>query len=453
MAEWASNFNIGNNEEYAQGFFEASTIYLEHLRKYINDFNITGNIKIWTAGYSRGGATVNLAAGRIDDGLVNGENILSDNVKYTKDDIYAYSFEPPAGKIIKSDDNEIFEKGINYSNIYCILNLNDPVPFVAPSDFNFIRYGTDLFLPDIITDLEYEKHLDLVKSRMKDLTNYDVIGDYKIDQFKDESIVSFLNKIKSPYVNVTPYMYLNDFISTLCSALGSKDKYVEVLQNTVMELFKFLYSHVSAKESAINLAINFGKSILLNDSDEVLLYDLQNNPGRLLDDLDPLLLSAFKKIDVNLSMNDVKILTKQLLIVLVNILFSENGFVKLRTLINMTNVGILGSAHIPELLLTHITSLDDNYESSDLVIKNSFNILYLTTDSEFELRINDDKYIYFDDGNINSKLAIKISGNTYMIYIPENTEFEISSNGSYSYELYNHNNSYLNDKLIKQFNN
>ena len=81
MSEWASNFNIGNNNEFAQGFFDASEIYLNFLREYIEKYDITGNIKIWTAGYSRGGAAVNLATGRIDDGLVDNKNIISDEVK------------------------------------------------------------------------------------------------------------------------------------------------------------------------------------------------------------------------------------------------------------------------------------------------------------------------------------------------------------------------------------
>ncbi len=449
LNEWASNFKLGNNEDFAEGFFEASEIYLNFLKKYIDDYSITGNIKIWTAGYSRGGAVVNLASGRIDDGLVEGKNIISEQVNYTKDDIYAYSFEPPAGKIVKSDDEDIFEKGENYSNIFSIINLNDPVPFVAPYGFSFIRYGTDMFLPDIITDLNYQDHIDLVKKRMSKLDNASLVGEYKLDKFKDESTISFLNKFKSPYINVTPYVYLNDLLPVICSSIGSKEEYVENLQGTLMELFDFLYSHISPKESIINLGIDMGKSFLINDGDGVVLYDLQNNIGNFRKDFEPLLFMALKKIDVNLTKEDFKKLTYALVSLFTGILFSGDGFVKLRSLINMENIGILGSAHIPEILLTHITSLDDNYDSSGLTVKNSFNIIRLSADSEFELEISGEKYVYFEDGNIVSKFVMKKEMDEYVIYIPSNTDFKINSNGHYSYNLYCHNNSYLNDRLIE----
>ena len=92
LAEWGSNFMLGESGEFATGFNEASEIYLDTLRSYISENNIKGKIKIWAAGYSRGGAGTNLAIGKIDDGLRNNVNILSEDVTYTKDDIYAYCF-------------------------------------------------------------------------------------------------------------------------------------------------------------------------------------------------------------------------------------------------------------------------------------------------------------------------------------------------------------------------
>lgn len=449
LAEWASNFTIGKNEDFAQGFFDASEIYLEFLKDYIKEFNIKGNIKLWTSGYSRGGAAVNVACGRIDDGLVNNINILSDDVSYTKDDIYAYSFEPPAGKIIKSEDNEIFEKGINYSNIFSIINLNDPVPFVAPRNFNFIRYGNDLFLPDIITDLDYQKHINLVSKKMKKMPNYKVVGDYLINTFKDESLINILNIPKSQYINVSPYLYLNDLISLICELVGTKDNYVDNVQNTITELFTFLYSKLTPKDSLINLGISFGKNIIRDDPNEVILYDLQNNIKQFTKDLEPLLYGAFKSLDINLELKDVSSLIKNIAKLLGEILLSEKGISKIRAMINSANVKAIGSAHIPELLLCHITSLDNLYENSSLNVKSSFNIITINDDLEFELTIKGDKYIFFENGNINSKLSIKKLNKGYEIYIPSDAQFTITSNNKISYDIYNHNNKYLNDVLLE----
>ena len=222
------------------------------------------------------------------------------------------------------------------------------------------------------------------------------------------------------------------------------------MQNPIMEFFKFLFSHLSAKDSAINLAINIGKNFLMDDLEEVVLYDLQNNQVKFIKDLEILVFKAFKKIDFKISVSDVRTLTSEVLKLFTDILLSENGFVTLRSLINMTNISILGSAHVPELLLTHITSLDDNYDSSGLNVKDSFNIIKVYTDNEFELSIDGDEYIYFEDGNIVSNLVMKETSEGYEIYIPANTEFKITSNSTLTYELYNHNNSYVNDNLIQQ---
>lgn len=450
LAEWASNFTIGHNNKFAQGFYDASEIYLTALREYINEFNIKGKIKIWTSGYSRGGAAVNIAAGRIDDGLYENMNIISDNVQYTKDDIYAYSFEPPAGRIIQdTKSNEIFEKGINYSNIYSVLNLNDPVPFVAPINYSFVRYGTDLFLPDIITDLDYENQINLVKAKMNKLKNKDTIGTYSINNFTEASLFTPLNRINNRYVNPSLHVYLNDLIALLCNVLGNKDNYVDSLQTTITELFKFIYTNVSPKESIINLGINFGKSILLEDSDEVLFYDIQHNLDKFAKDFDPLLFNALKKYDLNLTHKEIENVIKGISKLLYNLLLAENGISIIKPLISQTNIKALGSAHIPELLLCHISSLDSHYESSNLKVKESYNILNIHTEGNFELKINGKTYIYFENNEIRSSLAIKKLSDGYSIYLPSDAEFEINNNNKdLIYSLYNHNPKYLEDRLL-----
>ena len=450
LSEWASNFTIGKNEDFAQGFYDASNIYLHFLKEYINTYNITGKIKIWTSGYSRGGAVVNLSSGRIDDGLLENKNILSDKVTYTKDDIYAYCFEAPAGRITHSTD-EIFEKGENYSNIYNVLNLNDPVPFVAPRAFNFVRYGNDLFLPDIITDINYQNQINIVKKKLKKLPNYKNVGDYKLDGFKDESIISFMNS-ESLYKNMTPYLFLNNFIDLLCEILESKDTYVEKYQDLITEIFKMIYKSYSPKESIINIGINFGKSFLLSDPNEITLFDLQYNRSQFIKDIQPILYNTFKKLDINITFNDVTNLVKNTSLLIAKILFAEEGFQTIKPIINLENLKIIGSAHIPELLLTHITSLDPKYENSNLEIKSSFNIMYITTTDEFELTIDNNKYIYFENGEINSKLSLKKINDGYAVYLPTDANYKLSTKGKLSYELYNHNNKYLSDKLIKSEN-
>ncbi len=444
LSEWSSNFKIDMNDDFAQGFFDASEIYLNHLKDYIQKYEIKGHIKIWTAGYSRGGATVNIVAGRIDDALKNNQNIISNEVTYTKDDIYAYSFEAPAGKIATLNGNEIIEKGNDYSNIFTVLNLNDPVPFVAPLDYSFVRYGTDLFLPDIITDLNYEKQINTVKAKMKDLPNYKTVGDYQIDMFGKE------NTKHLKYANMSIYPVLSEFISNLCEAIGTKEDYVNKIQPAVRGIFELLYEKTSPRESLINLGINIGRYLVLYDINGVFLYDLQHNVKKFIKDLRPILNDAIKLLNQELDTDSLTTLITTLLSAITEIVKLPGGFDSIRPLIHMNNLKALGSAHIPELLLCHITSLDHNYNDTDLKVTNSFNKLIIKTKSEFSLLINNKEYVYFENNELKSNFVTKIEEDRYIIYLPSNVDFVVDKkNNIFEYELYNHNNKYKDEVLVK----
>ena len=67
--EWASNFTLQSANDpiwYHSGFYEASQKELNFLKTYIQQNNITGNIKLWITGYSRASATANLTAATLD---------------------------------------------------------------------------------------------------------------------------------------------------------------------------------------------------------------------------------------------------------------------------------------------------------------------------------------------------------------------------------------------------
>lgn len=450
LSEWSSNFKIGTNDKFAQGFYEASEIYLNHLKSYIETFNVEGHIKIWTAGFSRGGASVNIACGRICDGLKNNENIISSKVSYDKDDIYAYSFEAPRGKVASVSGNEIIEKGNDYSNIHNVLNLNDVVPFVAPYAYSFVRYGTDLFLPDIITDLNYETQIKTVKKRIKSLPNYTVIGDYSLDKFSDTSKFSILN-FKSKYVNFSAYPFLSDFVDRLCEGIGTRSDYVDKIEPAIRDIFELLYEKLSPRESLINFGISIGKNILLYDMNEVLLFDLQHNRERFIKDLDPILTAAFRLMNKEINVKELTTLVKTMLESVLNILSTKGGFDLIRPLLNFDNLKAIGGAHLPELALSHVTALDSYYNNSNLTLKSSFNKLIIKTSNKFELLINNERYVYFNDNEILSKLVLKHEDDTYIIYLPSDVEFSINSfNNELEYELYNHNNKYLNEVLIRR---
>ena len=122
--EWVSNFNIGKNTTH-RGFELAEKELNTSVNNYIKNNNITGKIKYWITGHSRGAAVANLYAKRL-----NGSG------KKTK--VYAYTFATP--RVSRQ------AKLNGYENIFNYLNTGDFVTEVSPSKWGFKRYGNDIFI-------------------------------------------------------------------------------------------------------------------------------------------------------------------------------------------------------------------------------------------------------------------------------------------------------------------
>ena len=125
--EWQSNMTPGGGELH-KGFLSASQLVIDRLAGYILTNGIEGNIKVWISGFSRAAAVSNVTAGLlVRDGM------------FPKENVYAYTFATPAAVHNPPQSG--------YENIFNILNPMDVVPQVMPYDWDFARFGTDLFIP------------------------------------------------------------------------------------------------------------------------------------------------------------------------------------------------------------------------------------------------------------------------------------------------------------------
>ena len=89
--EWAGNFIVGDGDIH-QGYKDARDEILRYLKKYIEDNDIKGNLKIWTAGWSRGAAVTNMLGGFFAGG---GIEYFGENVTITPEDVYCYTIGTP----------------------------------------------------------------------------------------------------------------------------------------------------------------------------------------------------------------------------------------------------------------------------------------------------------------------------------------------------------------------
>ncbi|MBR4906127.1 MAG: hypothetical protein IKZ44_04665 [Clostridia bacterium] len=125
--EWQSNMTPGSGELH-KGFLSASQLVIDRLAGYILTNGIEGNIKVWISGFSRAAAVSNVTAGLlVRDGM------------FPKENVFAYTFATPAAV------HNAPQSG--YENIFNIINPMDVVPQVMPYDWDFARFGTDLFIP------------------------------------------------------------------------------------------------------------------------------------------------------------------------------------------------------------------------------------------------------------------------------------------------------------------
>ncbi len=146
-SEWAGNFNVynpGSGTEHV-GFEMAFDQVREDFHDYLAENNITGKVKIWITGYSRGAAVANLTAA-----YLNELSQIIGSIQFSNSDVYAYTFETP------QNTKSTHVSDAFHRNIFNIINPIDLVPKVAFSKWGYSRYGTTYYLPSSETTTGYE---------------------------------------------------------------------------------------------------------------------------------------------------------------------------------------------------------------------------------------------------------------------------------------------------------
>ena len=257
-AEWGDNFVLGA-EGNAEGFDNNADKCLAFAKDYIASQGISGDIKVWTVGYSRGATIANLAAAKLIDAP---NEYLGDEIELTSDNLYAYTCGTPQGADINNDPHN--EK---YSGIFTRYLNTEFASLMAPEEMGFTRYG--VCNPEF--DLLYkEENYD------KMMENLGVINGYVHDTY-DASINSkYFYPKKLGIVNGSVGManddssYIPDnaadYLKGLCAYLtvitGGREEYAKTYEQSFSDLIAY-YESLSREESAAMTAA-------LTDNDDVL---------------------------------------------------------------------------------------------------------------------------------------------------------------------------------------
>ena len=127
-SEWISNLNLGIGYGHT-GFEAAENNLYSRLSDYLDEQRVTGKVKFWITGHSRGAAVSGILTRR-----------LNSMEQYGKANVYTYTFaSPTVSREATKAGNE---------NIFNYINPADIIPDLPLASWGYKRYGTDIVLPD-----------------------------------------------------------------------------------------------------------------------------------------------------------------------------------------------------------------------------------------------------------------------------------------------------------------
>ena len=200
QGEWAGNVTV-DDDNRVKGFNDAADKVTERLNKYIREHGLHGNLRLWTAGYSRSAAVTNdFAADATDSGLFQA--------------VYAYTFGTPRTTREENADR--------YRNIFNLLIPFDMVPMVPFPEWGFHRYGIDLFLPALETDSDWYNLQNEALQIFESVSDEEIVINPQINKnlhtvfdylaYFISSAESYKNTFQVPLVN---FMETHDFQALL----------------------------------------------------------------------------------------------------------------------------------------------------------------------------------------------------------------------------------------------
>ena len=260
-AEWGGNARLDAAGEH-KGFALGRDQVLDYLRGYIADTGISGRVKIWIAGYSRGAAVSNMVGGALDNGYSLGEG-----VSLSPHDLYCYCYEPPMG----TTKNQV--QGRLYDNIQNLVNENDLVTYVAFDNWDFARYGVDRVVPTKGDD----NYLGYKAAMLKEFVQIPNNGGniYWPDHFQawgiDPKDITSGDLGKIFKVNMTQKEFYADLCEAITTCLASsREDYAENMQDFLVAMLADIFG--AADKNTSGVAEAFAKKV--QDNWRKLFYSL-----------------------------------------------------------------------------------------------------------------------------------------------------------------------------------
>ena len=351
-AEWGGNARLDATGEH-KGFALGRDQALDYLRSYIADTGISGRVKIWIAGYSRGAAVSNMVGGALDNGYSLGEG-----VSLSPHDLYCYCYETPMG----TTKNQV--QGRLYDNIQNLVNANDLVTYVAFDNWDFARYGVDHVVPTKGDDNYLNYKAKMLREFYQIPNNGGNI--YWPDHFPawgiDPKDITSGDLGKIFKVNMTQKEFYADLSEAITTCLvSSRADYAENMQDFLIALLGDIFGKADRDTSAV--AMTFAKK--LQDNWQKIFYSL-TIPGMIKNGTAVRLITGY--LVEALQENGIVTYDLEGIEAAVAMLVPRLSKMALKypgtTMTLLANLVVIMSAHFGESCLAWMRSLPDDYMTS-----------------------------------------------------------------------------------------
>lgn len=229
-SEWSGVFRLGRSGNLENAETGAVEI-LDFLEDYIEDNNITGNVKLWMTGYASGAGKVNLAAGKLDDG-----HSLSSEITLKPENRYTYCLQCP--RVAKTTYGLSDSK---YKNIFSVNNPYNVTNYMAPTQYGFGRFGVLKNFPTKNSDSNYSEKRDKMLYELDALSETEP---YIIDQFRMKKISIFGDGMVADDTskNYDQAQFIDYFVELLVTDCApTRADYVENYQENFCTLVKCMF--------------------------------------------------------------------------------------------------------------------------------------------------------------------------------------------------------------------
>ena len=241
--EWCGNMMLEAQgrpypKKYHAGFYVGAVNMLLFLKDYILRHNLTGNIKIWIPGYSRGAAVSNLCASIIDEAIEQGklEEVIG-NTTLTHENLFCYTFATPTNVDVSYYEG-IDIHGDTYNNIFNVINPCDAIPYLFPFNMQMDRFGKDKYIwASWIAPEQYKKYVPEVITDYKD----DFDKTYTIDDWTYYSQPG-TSSISTLFKNYNMEFATRYATQLLGEVAKNRQNYVNLFQGRLVHLFEDIYS-------------------------------------------------------------------------------------------------------------------------------------------------------------------------------------------------------------------